>query len=148
MAKNMNVKKEILAVILTVFFALAAHADDVCVRIEFTGIEINGGDVHISIFTNEQDHKKDIPFTSFILKSTDNIVVYELDLPGGECLIWGFQDANNNGKLDAGIFGIPKESIGLTNYSGKGVPGGFNKHKIPVNSTTNIVVVNFGHIKL
>jgi len=69
-------------------------------------------------------------------------------LPQGECMVWAYQDGNNNGKLDSGIFGIPKEPIGLTNYGGKGVPGGFNKHKVPVNRDTAKITINLAVIKL
>jgi uncharacterized protein (DUF2141 family) len=89
-----------------------------------------------------------MPFAEFILISTSNILTYELELPEGECLVWGFQDANNNGKLDAGFLGIPKEPIALTNYAGKGIPGGFNKHKVPVNNRTIKISANLNVIRL
>ena len=50
----------------------------------------------------------------------------------GEYLIAIFYDTNNNGILDTNLFGFPKEPVGLSNYKG-GIPGGFDKQKIPIN---------------
>jgi len=37
------------------------------------------------------------------------------NLSGGKYAVRVFQDENNNGKLDTGIFGIPKEKWGVSN---------------------------------
>ena len=37
------------------------------------------------------------------------------DLPYGEYAISVYQDKNDNGKLDTGLFGIPKEPFGFSN---------------------------------
>jgi uncharacterized protein (DUF2141 family) len=124
------------------------YADNIRITVEITGVKINGGNVHVGIFTNELDHRNDIPFVTFILESTNSTLVHELELPQGYCLVWAFQDINNNGKLDTGFFGIPNEPVGLTNYSGRGIPGRFNRHKVPVNSTTEKISINLSVIRL
>jgi uncharacterized protein (DUF2141 family) len=144
----MKSRKIILALLFTVFCTASVFAGNIRINIEITGVNVNGGSVHVGVFTNERDHRRDIPFVTFILESTDVILTYELELPEGECLVWGFQDTNNNGKLDTGFFGIPKEPIALTNYAGKGIPGGFRKHKVPVNNSTVKISVNLDLIKL
>ena len=141
-------KKIVLALFFIAFVTVNMFADNIRIVIEITGVNVNGGSVHVGVFTNERDHKKDMPFASLILESTGNVITYELELPEGECLIWGFQDTNNNKKLDTGFFGIPTEPIALTNYTGKGIPGGFNKHKVSVNNNTIKVSANLGVIKL
>ena len=128
--------------------AVNVFAKNINIAVELTGVTVNGGDVHVFVFSNEQDYKKDIRFKSFTMKSTDSILAYMLDLPEGEYLISAFQDTNGNGKTDTGFLGIPKEPIGITNYNGRGVPGGFNKHKVLVNSSTSKISVNLGVIKL
>lgn len=144
----MIMKRIVFVVFLAVFFAVNAFAANVHIVLEITGVNINGGNVHVFVFSNEQDYKKDISFTSFILESTNSRLIYELDLPEGEYLISSFQDTNGNGKTDTGFLGIPKEPVGITNYNGHGSPGGFNKHKVPVNNSTSIISVNLGVIKI
>jgi uncharacterized protein (DUF2141 family) len=144
----MNCKKIVFAVFLGGIVAANVFAGNVRVFIEITGVTVNGGDVHVFVFSNEQDYKKDISFTSFVLRSTNDILAYELNLPEGEYLISSFQDVNSNGKTDTGFLGIPKEPVGITNYNGRGAPGGFNKHKVLVDSDTTKISVNLGVIKL
>lgn len=144
----MNKKKIILAMLLVVFFTMNAFAENVHLVLEMTGVNINGGNVYVFVFSNEQDYKKDISFISFIVESTNSRLTYVLDLPEGEYLISVYQDSNGNGKLDTGFLGIPTEPVGITNYNGRGAPGGFNRHKVPVNSRTTAISVNLGIIRL
>jgi uncharacterized protein (DUF2141 family) len=37
------------------------------------------------------------------------------DLPDGTYAVQGFHDENRNGKVDRGLFGIPKEGIAFSN---------------------------------
>jgi len=133
---------------LAVLSAVNTFAENTNIVVEITGVTVNGGDVHVFVFSNEQDYKKDIRFKSFIMKSDNSVLAYILDLPEGEYLISAFQDTNGNGKTDTGFLGIPKEPVGITNYNGRGAPGGFNKHKVLVNSSTRKISVNLGVIKL
>ena len=137
-----------LLVFLAVSGAVNVFAKNVNIAVELTGVTVNGGDVHVFVFSNEQDYKKDIRFKSFVMESANSVLVYILDLPEGEYLISAFQDTNGNGKTDIGFLGIPKEPIGITNYNGRGAPGGFNKHKVSVNSSIGKISVNLGVIKL
>jgi uncharacterized protein (DUF2141 family) len=63
----------------------------------------------------------------------------------GEYLIALFQDTNNNGVLDTNFLNFPKEPVGLSNYNG-GIPGGFNKQKIPINAVSNKITINIGKV--
>jgi len=143
------------ALLFAVFHSMNMYADNIRITVEITGVNMNSGSVHVEIYTNEQDHKREIPFASFVLESRNSTLVYEIDLPQGDCLIWAYQDTNSNGRLDTGFFGIPNEPIGLTNYNGRGIPGKFNRHKVPVNSSTcnevsstRRIAINLGVIRL
>ncbi len=141
-------KKIIFVLFFTVFCSMNNFANNNHVTIEITGVNINDGNIYVEIYTNENDHKKGIPYNSFILESTNDTLLYELILPEGECLVWAYQDSNNNGKLDTGFFGIPKEPVALTNYNGNGIPGKFNRHKVPVDKNTVKITAALGIIKL
>ena len=82
------------------------------------------------------------------MESTNGTLFYEIELPQGDCSIWAYQDSNGNGRLDTGFLGIPNEPVGLTNYNGRGIPGRFNRHKVPVNSSTGRISINLDIIRL
>ena len=67
----------------------------------------------------------------------------ELLLPNGEYVISAIKDANNNKRLDFGLFGIPRELLGISNYNGRGFPSrNFDRQKISIGRTTEKIVVN------
>ena len=128
-----SVKKIVLTLFFTAVFAMNVFAGNCQIIIEITGVKINGGKIYANVYSNENEYKKEISFASFALESRNTVITHKLDLPEGEYVIAIFQDTNNNGKLDKNFFNIPKELVGMTNYKG-GIPGNFNKLKIPVNS--------------
>jgi len=101
------------------------------VIIEITGLISNGGNVHIIIEDRKIDGKRNYE-KEFVIECSNNILIYELDMPYGEYVFMVFQDTNNNGRLDSNILEIPIEPVGLSNYNG-GFPGEFDRHKVLVN---------------
>lgn len=63
-----------------------------------------------------------------------------MQIPAGEYAIQVYQDTNNNRRLDFGLFGIPREPVGISNWNGRGIPGNFDRHKVSINSGTRIVI--------
>jgi len=117
--------------------------DTIGFALEITGINVHQGQIYIKIYSNESDYKNDIPYIAFILESASRNIVYSFDILEGEYLIALYQDTNNNGKLDTNFLGFPREPAGLSNYSG-GIPGGFNRQKIPINNNSNRITINMG----
>jgi uncharacterized protein (DUF2141 family) len=113
--------------------------------LEITGININQGQIHVKVYSNERDYKNDIPYTSIVLESTSQNLAHTFDILEGEFLIALFQDTNNNGMLDTNFFGFPIEPVGLSNYKG-GIPCGFNKQKILINNNSNRITINVGKL--
>ena len=73
----------------------------------------------------------------FTLGDNNTVASQEVSLPAGEYIITAYQDANGNGKMDYGLFGVPKEIFGISNYFGKDYPSkSFNKHKVLIISMT------------
>jgi uncharacterized protein (DUF2141 family) len=63
-------------------------------------------------------------------------------LPIGEYVITAFQDANNNQRLDFGLFGRPRELVGISNFFGRGNPSrNFDRQKILVNNSTGKITI-------
>jgi len=115
--------------------------------IEINNVTVNGGLVYVAVYSNEQDYKNEKAFANFILQSNNATLTHSLDLPEGEYVVSVFQDKDGNGKLNEGIFGIPTEHVGKTNYSLRGSPGGFDKLKVPVNSSSTKLTVKIGRVK-
>jgi len=133
------------AVFLLVFLALCvfnAAAQNVQVTIQFTNVVIGGGRIIGGIFFNADEFRKEEPRISFVIESTGATVSYVASLPPGEYVISAIQDSIENGQLDTGFLGIPRELVAISNYSGRGFPSrNFNSQKIPVNSSTPVITL-------
>ncbi len=60
----------------------------------------------------------------------------QVELPAGECVISAYQDTNGNGKLDNNLLGVPREPVAISRWNGRGIPGGFNRHKVAIDDDT------------
>jgi uncharacterized protein (DUF2141 family) len=134
--------------VFLLFCAAALYAEDVPLIIEFQGVVPNGGTVYVAIFYRADSYRKQIPEYALSVEPTAETVRGEISIPEGEYLVSCYQDANGNGKADTGPFGIPRELISLTNYSGKGLPGGFNKLKIPIYQGAAAITLRLYKVKI
>lgn len=105
-------------------------------NLEIKGAKPNGGLVYLSFFNSETTYKKKEVFKDMKLNPSSANISVVLDLPDGEYFFSAYQDLNKNGNLDTNILGIPKEPVSISKYDGKGVPGGFSKHKVLVNKNS------------
>jgi len=139
-------KRTVFFIFFAVVFIGNIFADDtVRFALEITGINVNQGQIYVKIYSNDRDYRNDVPCAAYILESASQRIVYSFDILEGEYLIAIFQDTNNNGQLDTNLLGFPREPVGLSNYSG-GIPGGFNRQKIPINNNSNRVTINIGRV--
>jgi len=140
--------KKLMAIFafFTMVFIQNAYADHgISFTLEITGLRINSGNIHVKIYSNERDYKRDVPYISFDLKNASEKIIHSFEIIEGDYLIAIFQDTNNNGRLDTNLFGVPTEPVGLSNYRG-GIPGGFNKQKISINNNLNRITINVGRL--
>jgi uncharacterized protein (DUF2141 family) len=134
----MTMRKVIFTIIFSLFCITFLNANEITLEVQ--NIKINNGPICVNIYYNERNYLDKSPNNSFRLDPINSIVTENIHVPMGECLIAVFQDSNNNGKLDTGLFGIPRELIGMTNYSG-GIPGNYSKLKMTIDDTvTNIII--------
>jgi len=112
------------------------------ITIEITNVVINNGRVYLTVCSNENNFRNGISDFEFILEANNVTISHEVSLKNGEYVISAYQDANNNGKLDYELFGVPKELVGMSNYFGKGYPSkSFNKQKILIDNSTGKVTI-------
>ena len=132
-------KKTIIGFIL---LAAGVFAKDITVNIEIKDVKVNGGKIYMEIYNSSESYKKKKPYMQVPSDSKTGNVVIPLDLPEGDYLFSVYQDVNNSGKLDTNFLGMPKEPVGMSNYKGKGIPGGFDKLKMKIDENTKKVTVN------
>jgi uncharacterized protein (DUF2141 family) len=138
-------KKAVIFFVLVFAFCglcFSQTGNTVTVTIEITNVVVDGGTVYLAIFATSDSFKKEVPEIAFELKADKTSLIQEVTLARGEYVVSALQDANGNKVLDYGLFGIPKELVGISNYSGKGFPSkNFDKQKILLDEKTGKVVI-------
>jgi uncharacterized protein (DUF2141 family) len=140
--------RKLLFLCVSFFVAESLFAGNIRTTIEINGVIVNGGLIYVAVYSNENDYKTETAFAKFILQPDKTSLTYSLELPEGEYVVSVFQDTDNDGELKTGLFGMPSEPVGKTNYNLKGAPGGFNKLKAPVNGNSAKLIVNMGKVRL
>jgi uncharacterized protein (DUF2141 family) len=140
--------RKLLFLCVSLLAVESIFAGDIRTTIEINGVTVNGGLIYVAVYSNENEYKSEKAFAQFILQPERATLTYSLDLPEGEYVVSVYQDKNGDEKLNSGIFGIPSEPVGKTNYNLKGAPGGFNKLKAPVNNSSTKLIVNMGKVRL
>lgn len=86
-------------------------------NVTVSGLQPGRGPVRLAVFSGQKsfpDHSA--AAKKAVVAVSGNIAQHGLtDLPAGPVAIAAYQDLNNNGKLDRGTFGIPKEPYGFSN---------------------------------
>jgi len=135
-------KKTVLLFIILLSMAFGSiFANEIFFTVEVHGVAIGGGAVIGGIHSkNTYNNKDTLPEYTFQGIPENGILNFNLRIPAGEYVIQIYQDSNNNGHLDFGLFNIPKEPVGISNWNGRGIPGNFNRHKVIINNGTIIIV--------
>ncbi len=121
---------------------LPALSQEFAVAVEINNIEAGKGTVYVGVFNSAESYKKQKAFLKETVEPAATKVNLSLLLPAGEYVVSVYQDSNMNGKLDANFVGMPKEPVGISNYSGKGIPGGFEKLKAVVEKAGTVLTVD------
>ena len=95
---------------------LANAAPGIGGTIEVTVADIRSsqGRVHVDVCP-EASFLKACPWTAVLPAQRGTMTILVRGVPPGRYAVQAFQDANANGELDQGIFGIPKEGVGFSN---------------------------------
>ena len=122
-------------------------ADELAVILEFTGVRINGGTVYVAVYDSNESFRNDQPCRTFRLEPVSTTVSVETRLTEGYYRVNAYQDENGNGRLDTGLFGIPREPFGISNYGGRGIPGNFERLKLWIGRGADKVTVNLSYYR-
>ena len=138
-------KKILLALLLLLPFT-AASAADYTIQIQLSNVAVSSHKVFIKFYNSEKDYNK-TPFKTEIISADKEDILLTYTLPEGDYVITAFQDLNDNTKLDTNILGMPKEPVGISNYSGKGIPGGFKSLKLGISANGSIISITLKALK-
>ena len=133
--------KKISCILVLFLCTIALFATDIKTTIEISKIDPSAGTIFIAIFDSKEALKENKPIQGFVLEAEEQTLITTVSLPVGEYYVSVFQDINNNKQLDTNFIGIPKEPVGISNYSGSGIPGGFDKHKVLINTNNSIITI-------
>jgi uncharacterized protein (DUF2141 family) len=134
----MKIKTKIISFVF--FLCIKNVYADISIIIEIRNAIKNDGIIYGGVYYSETAYKNNLADVEFQVNSNNHTVFTEIVLPEGECVIGIFQDKNGNGILDRGIFNIPKEPVGMTNYNG-GIPGNFNKLKVNITNNNRKIII-------
>lgn len=138
--------RAITAIAASLVVASAATADT-AVTLRLTGVKQGKGPVYVGLFNSKKGFERKEIFRSCSRPAAGAVVMIQMSIPDGEYVFSVFQDINSNGKLDTGAFGLPTEPVGMSNYSGRGMPGGFDKIKCQVNAAHRAYTVPLANVR-
>jgi uncharacterized protein (DUF2141 family) len=103
--------KIIAIMVLTCITFFESQTQGLAVKVTVKGFENNKGKAFIGLFDKKEKQLKGIiePIVN------QQVTVSFTDLAAGKYAVKVFHDENNNGKMDTGMFGIPKEKWGVSN---------------------------------
>jgi uncharacterized protein (DUF2141 family) len=113
-------------------------------QVVITHIKNEEGQVAIALYRSEKDFMK-TRFQGKLIKATTGTVevVFE-NLPPGEYAISILHDANENGKMDTNLIGMPKEGYGFSNnVMGLMGPPPFAKAKFPLSQKSVTITMKY-----
>ncbi len=84
--------------------------------VEVKGIDKIKGNIRVALYNVEKDFLSDKTFKALEERVDGKICTIKFaDVPYGTYAISVYHDENENGELDTGLFGIPKEGYGFSN---------------------------------
>ena len=142
--KYANKGKIAFFLIIAFYCTAASFSQNAQITIEITNVVVNDGIVHVAIFFDADEFRREIPSIGLQTGSTGTAVTLDVTLPVGEYVISAYQDSNGNNRMDYRLFGIPRELVAMSNFNGRGFPSkNFNRQKIRITETTGRVTLPF-----
>ncbi len=100
--------------LIVLSFTMITSAGDLTIHL--SGIKGSEGDIRVAIFNSPESYDKRSPIysTAFATMCCEMQFTFK-DIPDGDYALKLYHDKNGNGKLDKGLFGIPKEHYAFSN---------------------------------
>ncbi len=143
--------KKISLWVFFLFWNIVMYAQEkIPVSIEFSGIKTEKGTLRMGLFKSKDAFEKEKPFEFFVVEKTgfkNGSLTQSFQFPKGEYAISVWDDANDNGKMDKTIVGIPKEGYGFGDYIHKSFSKpNYDDFKMKISNTNQKVQVQFRYL--
>jgi uncharacterized protein (DUF2141 family) len=105
------------------------------------------GNVRVGIFKDEKTFLKTAAWGKVVKASAGEVKVLFEGVPAGTYAVSVIHDENEDGELDSGMFGIPKEGFGFANDAmGTFGPPDFEKASIKVGNTPQTISISIKYM--
>jgi uncharacterized protein (DUF2141 family) len=126
--------------------ASAAAAQGSSVVIQVNGVPSSKGVVRADVCTLDTFLKANCPYSGVAPAVRGQTIVTVDNVPPGVYAVQVFHDRNNNGRLDRGVLGIPKESLGFSNDAPLGLHGPrFGRAAFIHGEDSHDIIINLRH---
>ena len=102
------------AFLFVLLLARTVGGDPATLHVTVRHIQVGKGTINVAVFNNKKDFLH-TPVAAQSRRADAETMEFSFDLAPGDVAVAVYQDLNGNGKLDAGIFNIPKEPYGFSN---------------------------------
>lgn len=133
--------RQFIFIIFAICFVHLSFGQTHTLEITINGFKKEQGKVFVALYENE----KDFLSTTFknikkVVNSHTMVLIFD-EIPNGVYAVSCFHDVNDNNKMDAYFFGLPKEPYGVSNNA-KGFmgPPKFEDAKFKLNSDLKISI--------
>jgi uncharacterized protein (DUF2141 family) len=134
---------------IAILMVVMCHVGRAQVSLEVVvkNIEEAKGNVRVGLFKNEKTFLKEATIGKVVKAGAGEVKVIFENVPAGIYGVSVIHDANENGKLDSGMFGIPREGFGFGNDAmGTFGPPKFNKASIQVGSEPKVISITMKYM--
>jgi len=112
----------LLFYILSSAITLKPNMNSETIKIKIENIKKDKGKIVIELYSSESKWLEEPDYKTTISPTQESLII-SFDAPRKIYAVSIYQDLNQNGKLDQGLFGIPTEPIGFgNNYKPMGKP--------------------------
>ena len=101
---------------LTIFSCFSFSLEQGDLRVVINGLRNDKGTVYMTVYNDATffPRQTEKALTASIISAEQSETIF-ISLPFGEYAVSVFHDENNNGRIDTGFFGIPREGVGASN---------------------------------
>lgn len=103
--------------------ASPAQAAGAPITVTVWSVRIPGGSVRVDICTRETFLQGNCPYSGSARAQVGETTVTIADVPPGVYAVQAYHDIKDEGRLDQGLFGVPREGLGFSNDAPLGLQG-------------------------
>lgn len=130
------------------FLCTAARAEGTksMLTVQVTGAESREGRILVALFDSGSSYMKTPAAKAAASIDESGLGSVRFDqLPPGSYAVTVFHDLNDNGELDTGFLGIPKEPVGFSNNAkGRFGPAKWEATRFPINGPAVVQKISLG----